>query len=165
MEFQCEKCLCNLLNFENIEQHRHFCGTQNICVRCKLQCVNSDHLSNHLKWCKNNGLKEYRCTKCKNQMFNEENLINHTKTCGYYVDAKSHKCKLCEKTFYRSQELSSHLIKCGKFICYECLVPFLSSNALNYHINLFQRQNLKNKQYKCSICKHLCESRSDLYRH
>ena len=61
--------------------------------------MNSDYLSNHLKWRKNKGLNEYRCTKCKNQMFNEENLINHTKTCGYYVDEKSHTCKLCENFF------------------------------------------------------------------
>ena len=98
-------------------------------------------------------------------MFNEKNLVNHAKICRYYVENKPHQCKLCEKSFYSAEELSSHLIKCGKFICYECAVPFLTSNALNYHINLYHRVNNTNKQYKCSICKLLCENRRDLYRH
>ena len=47
------------------------------------------------------------------------------------------------------------------FFCYECSTP----NALNYHINIFHRQNGKNKRYKCSICKHLCKSRRELNFH
>ena len=80
-------------------------------------------------------------------------LIHHNRICGYFVEQKSHQCKICEKMFYSNNELSLLLIKCGKFICYECSVPFLSPNALNYHIEICHRQGAINKQYRCSICK------------
>ena len=98
-------------------------------------------------------------------MFNEDNLMHHNRICRYFVEQKSHQCKIYEKLFYSSDELSSHLIKCEKFICYECSVPFPSPNALNYHIKICHRQSTINKQYKCSICKHLCKSRRELYHH
>ena len=88
MEFRCEKCLSNLLNYENLKHHQYFCKTQNICGTCNLQCLNSGHLSSHLKWCENAGPKEYRCKKCKCQMFNEDNLIHHNKLCGYFIEQK-----------------------------------------------------------------------------
>ena len=142
-----KKCLSNLLNYENLQHHRHFCGTKNICIECNLQFLKTDHLSNHLKWYGNGGPKEYIYVKCNYQMFNEDNLNHHSKICGYFSDTESHQCKICDKYFYSRGELSSHLIRCGKFICYECSAPFISSNALNYHIEIYHRPKKTNKQY------------------
>ena len=51
-------------------------------------------------------------------------------------------------------------------MCYQCNIPFIHPKALNFHIENYHRKSFEQKkQYKCSICNHLCSSRKDLYNH
>ena len=52
-------------------------------------------------------------------------------------------------------------------MCFQCDYPFISTKALNSHIQRCHRNqgNAVNKLYKCSICKHICQNRKELYTH
>ena len=108
-----------------------------------------------------------KCEKCGNEMYTNKNLIHHLKFCG--ITQPNNICKLCDEAFYSSDELSTHLLTCGRFICRYCNIPFIHTNALDYHIHSSHRkeQNLRKNGhgYKCSICKINCGTRSELYYH
>ena len=99
-------------------------------------------------------------------MLNQYLLNCHKKICAKNKD-NLQKCNICEKELYSSQLLFQHYRKCGKFICFQCDYPFISTKALNSHIQLCHRTqgNAVNKVYKCSICKHICQNRKELYTH
>ena len=75
-------------------------------------------------------------------------------------------CTKCDRYFATPKDFTDHLLTCGRFICYQCNVPFIHPKALNYHIEHFHRRSPdKKKQYKCSLCNQICQSRKELYIH
>ena len=99
-------------------------------------------------------------------MLNQYLLNCHKKICPKNKD-NLQKCNICDKEFHSSQLLYQHYRKCGKSICFQCDYPFISTKALSSHIQRCHRTqvNAVNKVYKCSICKHICQNRKELYTH
>ena len=108
----------------------------------------------------------YQCSKCHRNLINQRNLEFHQKFCGSGYKSRCNICDKCDKNFLTSKALAEHLITCGRFMCYQCNIPFIHPKALNFHIENYHRKSFEQKkQYKCSICNHLCSSRKDLYNH
>ena len=134
--------------------------------------LNAYLLKIQLKMCNNfitkkkTSMQKYQCEYCELFLPNQYLLNSHKKICTKNKDNLL-KCNICDQEFYSSQLLFQHYRKCGKFICFQCDYPFISVNALNSHIQRCHRAQevKKNKLYKCSICKHVCQNRKELYTH
>ena len=110
--------------------------------------------------------QKFRCEHCQYVMLNQFMLNCHLKIRAKNKD-NLQKCNICDKEFHSSQLLFQHYRRCGKFMCFQCDYPFISTKALNSHIQRchWGQGNAVNKVYKCSICKHICENRKELYTH
>ena len=107
----------------------------------------------------------YKCSYCNFSMLKPSNLVKHEKICTFNSKNKK-KCVRYDEVFYSYDDLFKHSRTCGKYMCFQCDVPFLSTNALDYHILTRHRNSEdKKKTYKCAICKKICKDRKELYSH
>ena len=99
-------------------------------------------------------------------MINQYLLNSHKNICPKNKDNLKN-CDACDKEFHSHQQLFQHYKKCGKFLCLECDYPFISVGALNSHIQRCHRsqEGQNTRGYKCSICKHICQNKMELYNH
>ena len=108
---------------------------------------------------------KYICKLCKNNLLTQQCLDIHLRICGKPKTLIV--CDLCDQTFPSTAQLLSHRYRCNKFICHRCDHAFVNTQAFDFHIRTQHPRSdrLFNNHYKCSICQHLCNSRSDLYSH
>ena len=105
---------------------------------------------------------KYICKLCKNNLVTNDCLKIHLRICGKTKPLFN--CNLCDQNFSSASHLLSHRYRCNKFICYQCDQVFVNSQALDYHIQTRHTRKTR-RQYKCSLCDYLCNSRGDLYSH
>ena len=142
------------------------------CPFCQCDMLNAYLLKLHLKLCnkfisqKKTSKQKFQCEYCQYGMLNQYLLNCHMKICPKNKD-NLEKCNICDKEFHSSQLLLQHYRKCGKFICFQCDYPFITTKALNSRIQRCHRTQgvAVNKLYKCSICKHICQNRKEVYSH
>ena len=108
---------------------------------------------------------ECRCSFCGSNLLNQKNLLHHQKYCHQLKDKIQEKCRICDQQFDDYQILCLHLQKCGKYICWKCDLPFLTTEALNSHLETFHKKSTAAKSYRCGICKCSFEGRRTLYTH
>ena len=146
MAFICPFCQCDMLNAALLKIHQDICH----------KFLSERRLAKH----------RFKCEHCGHGMPNQFLLNFHKKTCSKNKD-NLQKCNICDQEFHSSQQLFQHYRMCGKFICLQCDYPFISVKALNSHIQRSHRTKEveKNKVYKCALCKVICPSRKELYRH
>ena len=152
MEFKCPYCQCNMLNAYLLKIHLKMCN----------KFISQRKTSK----------QKFQCEYCECGMLNQYLLNCHMKICAKNKD-NLQKCNICDKEFHSSQLLFQHYRNCGKFMCFQCDYPFISTKALNSHIQRHHRtqgnarteDNAVNKVYKCSICKFICQNRRELYTH
>ena len=148
------------------------------CPFCQCDMLNAYLLKIHLKLCnkfisqRKSSKQKFQCEHCQYGMLNQYMLNCHMKICAKNKD-NLQKCNICDKEFQSSQLLFQHYRRCGKFMCFQCDYPFISTKALNSHIqhchriqgNVGTKVYTVNKVYNCSICKFICQNRKELYTH
>ena len=108
---------------------------------------------------------ECSCSMCGSNLLNQKNLLHHQNYCHQLTDKIQEKCRICDRQFDDYQALCLHLQKCGKYICRSCDLPFLTTEALNSHVETFHKKSTVTKSYRCGICKCRFEGRRALYTH
>ena len=133
------------------------------CFQCSESFTSGDDLEQHLLT--HSGENSYQCTQCGKCFSTKEDLGHHLLT---HTGEKSYLCNQCEICFTTEHDLEQHLlIHSGEkpYPCSKCGESFTTNDDLEHHLLTHSKTKKQRKQFKCTECNFIGNSKGSLKRH
>ena len=163
---KCDKCDTTFTSATEMDKHMN---TSHDCIR-EVQCKECDtkwvsHLSLELHYIEEHKKIMFCCDSCDYIIYQAAILRRHKK--AVHEGKRDHVCHMCGESFTKKFMLQDHLaLKHGigevRFKCEFCGKGFLTGARRQDHID---GVHLKNKQFKCDRCPHVCYTKKALHKH
>ena len=164
LRYPCDICEYSAPNLTHLKRHNEaqHNGIVFPCDQCPYEAATKGTLKKHMM---KHGTVKLQCDQCSHKAVLLSDLIAHKK--AVHEGKRDHVCHMCGESFTKKFMLQDHLaLKHGigevRFKCDFCGKGFLTGARRQDHID---GTHLKNKQFKCDRCPHVCYTKKALYKH